>query len=132
MAGSYSIVDIGSVPEDRFPESGVSHAKLTAALGATEMRVNTVTLEPGETVGYHTHEAQEEIYVCVEGPGQVYVDGSLEEVPEHGVARFDPEVPRQVLNTSEDETHVWVMFGAPMVGTMEDFGEYQVAKGGYE
>lgn len=132
MAGAYSIVDIDAVSEEQFPESGVSHAKLTEALGAMEMRVNKVALDPGEIVGYHTHESQEEIYVCVDGPGQVFVDGSLETVPDGGVVRFDPEVPRQVLNTTDDETHVWVMFGAPKVGTLEDFGEYQVAEGGYE
>ncbi len=132
MADGYSIVDIEAVEEEPFPASGVDHAKLTEHLEAEEMRVNMVTLDPGEVVGYHTHERQEEIYVCVDGPGEVYVDGNLETVPEGGVVRFAPDVPRQLLNTTDDQHHVWVMFGAPPVGTIEDFGEFQMAPGGYE
>lgn len=132
MPEGFSIVDISDIDEEPFPESGVLHAKLTEPLGAEEMRVNKVSLSPGQTVGYHTHERQEEIYVCIEGPGEVFIDGEVYEVPQGGVVRLSPEVPRQVLNTSESDTHVWVMFGAPMVGTVEDFGEYQVATGGYE
>lgn len=131
MGTDFAVVDIGTVETEPFPESGVHHAKLTEPLGAEEMRVNTVTLDPGQIVGYHTHERQEEIYVCVDGPGQVFVDGDLHEVPEGGVVRFGPEVPRQVLNTTDSATHVWVMLGAPPLGTVEDFGEYQVADGGF-
>lgn len=132
MRTDYEIVDPESVPTERFPESGIRHTKLTGKLGAEEMRVNTVTLEPGQVVGYHTHVEQEEIYVCVDGPGQVFVDGTLQEVPEGGVVRIGADVPRQVLNTGEEGIHRWAMFGAPTVGTREDFGEYEVASGGYE
>lgn len=132
MAGDFAIVDIDEMGTEPFPESGIEHAKLTEALGAEEMRVNALILEPGEVVGYHTHVDQEEIYVCTQGPGEVYIDGDLAEVPEGGVVRMQADVPRQLLNTTDDATHRWVMFGAPTVGTVEDFGEYEVAAGGFE
>ncbi|MFW5965703.1 MAG: cupin domain-containing protein [Halodesulfurarchaeum sp.] len=124
MSQDFSIVDVEAHETEPFPESGVEHVKLTEALGATDMRVNAVVLEPGEIVGYHTHERQEEIYVCTKGPGQVYVDGELHEVPQGGIVRLQAAVPRQLLNVTADETHRWVMFGAPPVGTLEDYGEY--------
>jgi quercetin dioxygenase-like cupin family protein len=132
MSEGYEIVDVEELGTEPFPESGIEHAKLTEALGAQDMRVNALILEPGQVVGYHTHERQEEIYVCTEGPGEVFVDGELHEVPQGGVIRIRADVPRQLLNTTETETHRWVMFGAPTVGTVEDFGEYQVATGGYD
>lgn len=132
MTDGYAIVDAEGIETEPFPESGIHHAKLTDALGAQDMRVNTVVLDPGDIVGYHTHERQEEIYVCVDGPGEVYVDDEHHDVPEGGVVRIRADVPRQVLNTGDSGTHRWVMFGAPMVGSKADFGEYIVAEGGYE
>ncbi|WP_336001616.1 cupin domain-containing protein [Halorientalis halophila] len=131
MAEEFAIVDAGEIGTEPFPISGVEHAKLTELLGAEDMRVNALILEPDDVVDYHTHERQEEIYVCTKGPGQVYIDGDLHEVPEGGVVRVGAAVPRQLLNTTESATHRWVMFGAPPVGTVEEFGEYVRSDGGY-
>ncbi|APE96239.1 cupin domain-containing protein [Halodesulfurarchaeum sp. HSR-GB] len=131
MAENFKIVDPDSVPETPFPESGVTHTKLSGELRAQEMRINQVTVDPGEVVGYHSHTRQEEIYVCHRGPGEVYIDGEHYEVPEGGIVRIGCDVPRQVLNTGEEPT-VWIMFGAPPIGTVQDFGEYEVAEGGYD
>ncbi|MDZ7849541.1 MAG: cupin domain-containing protein [Halodesulfurarchaeum sp.] len=130
MAKDYQILEPDSIPETPFPESGVTHRKLTGELRAQEMRVNQVTVDPGEVVGYHSHKRQEEIYVCHKGPGEVYVDGEHLEVPEGGIVRIGVDVPRQVLNTGDFPT-VWIMFGAPPIGTREDYGEYEVSDGGY-
>lgn len=130
MAADYRIVDPTSVAETAFPESGVSHRKLTEELGARDMRVNQVTVDPGEVVGYHSHNRQEEIYVCHKGPGEVYLDGDHREVPEGGIVRISADVPRQLLNTGSKPS-VWIMFGAPPIGTLEDYGEYQVEEGGF-
>lgn len=131
MSEDFTIVDCGEIGTDPFPVSGVEHAKLTESLGAEEMRVNALVLEPDEVVGYHTHERQEEIYVCTQGPGQVYINGDLHEVPEGGVVRVGADVPRQLLNTTESASHRWVLFGAPPVGTVEELGEYVRSEGGY-
>ena len=117
-----AVLTLEDVPVDRFPESGIPHRKLTEALGATEMRVTAVTLEPGQATDAHAHERQEEIYVALDG-GRVEIDGEEREVAPGGVVRVGPDPARRVVNES-DEERTWLMFGAPPVGTVEDFGEY--------
>jgi quercetin dioxygenase-like cupin family protein len=123
MRDGFAVVDPGDVSRERFPESGLSHRKLTDPLGCTEMRVNTVTLRPGEATAPHSHERQEEVYVALDG-GHVRIDGEVHEVSRGGVVRVGPDPVRSVHNESDDETQAWVLFGAPPVGTVDDFGEY--------
>lgn len=67
MTDEFSVVDLADVEQEPFPESGLLHRKLTEVLGSTEMRVNTVTLGPGEATAPHAHERQEEVYVARRG-----------------------------------------------------------------
>lgn len=122
MNEEYSIVHYADLEPESFTESNVEHWKLTGELGATEMRANAVELAPGESLDAHAHERQEEIYVAVTD-GQVEIEGDVYDVPEGGVVRFGPSPIRGLRNDTE-ETHVWILFGAPPVGTVEDFGEY--------
>jgi quercetin dioxygenase-like cupin family protein len=123
----FEVVDLEEVEREPFPESGLPHRKLTRALGCTEMRVNAVTLRPGESTAPHVHERQEEVYVALDG-GHVEVDGAVREVPPGGVVRVGPGAVRSVRNESEDE-RTWLAFGAPPAGTVEDFGEYRMPDG---
>lgn len=123
MAKDWAIVEPESVTAERFPESGVCHRKLTEELGCTEMRVNRVTLDPGEAVADHAHEDQEEVYISLTG-GHVRIDGEVHTVPEGGIVRVGPEPIRSVRNESTQDVHVWVMIGAPPVGSVDDFGAY--------
>lgn len=122
MNEEYSIVHYADLEPEPFTESNVEHWKLTGELGATEMRVNAVELAPGESLDAHAHERQEEIYVAVTD-GQVEIEDDVYDVPEGGVVRLGPTPVRGLRNDTE-ETHVWILFGAPPVGTVEDFGEY--------
>jgi quercetin dioxygenase-like cupin family protein len=125
MSEEFAIVHYESLDGDRFPESGVEHWKLTEALGATETRVNVVRLEPGQSLSAHRHDRQEELYVTPTG-GQVRIEDETHVVPAEGVVRMGPDCIRKVTNETTEETHVWVMIGAPPVGTVEDFGEYRM------
>ena len=122
MSDDFAIVHYTDRETEPFNESAVEHAKLTAPLGATEMRVNAVSLDPGEVLDPHAHERQEEIYVAVTD-GQVEIEGTVHDVPTGGVVRLGPDPVRGLCNDT-DETHVWILFGAPPVGTVENFGEY--------
>ena len=122
MGEDYAIVHYADLVPESFNEADVDHRKLTAALGATEMRVNAVELDPGESLPAHAHERQEEIYVAVTD-AQVEIEDDVHDVSEGGVVRLGPTPIRGIRNDT-DETHVWIMFGAPPVGTVEDFGEY--------
>ena len=125
MTTDFNVVDPETVEAERFPESGNRHRKLTDALGCTEMRVNAVTLEPGEATTPHAHKRQEEVYVALDG-GTVEIDGETYDVARGGVVRIGPEPMRSVRNHSDDAAQTWVMIGAPPLGTVDDFGEYTV------
>lgn len=125
MPETYAAVELEDVAQEPFPESGNLHRKLTGELGCQEMRVNTVTLEPGEATAPHSHERQEEVYVALDG-GQVRIDGTDHDVSPGSVVRVGPDPTRSVRNETDDESQTWVMFGAPPVGTVDDYGEYRM------
>mgnify|MGYP002761036745 CR=1 FL=1 len=62
MFEEFAIADREAVDTEAFPNSGVEHSKLTDPVGAEDVRVNVLFLDPGDVVGYHAHERQEEIY----------------------------------------------------------------------
>ncbi|MGM0604504.1 MAG: hypothetical protein ACQETB_02405 [Halobacteriota archaeon] len=84
-----------------------------------------MTLRPGQATAPHAHERQEEVYVSMDG-GQVRIDGSSVTVPPGAVVRIGPEPVRSIANDTAEERHTWVMFGAPPVGSIDDFGAYVV------
>jgi uncharacterized cupin superfamily protein len=126
MRTDFSVVDRETVEQERFPESGNFHRKLTDALGCTKMRVNAVTLDPGSATAPHAHERQEEAYVALDG-GRVRIDGPDHDVAPGGVVRIGPEPTRSIRNETDDAVQTWILFGAPPLGTVDDFGEYTVA-----
>lgn len=128
MTAEFSVVDLESIEQEPFPESGTLHRKLTEPLGCTEMRVNTVTLGPGDATAPHSHKQQEEVYIALDG-GSVQIEGSRYEVPPGGVVRVGPDAVRSVRNDSESEDQTWIMCGAPPLGTIDDFGEYTMPAG---
>jgi len=125
MGSTFSILDPADVDPVPFPESGMLHRQLTEALGCEAMRVNAVTLEPGESLAEHRHERQEELYIALTG-GSVVIDGYEHAVPSGGLVRIAPSALRYVTNRSSDEAQRWLMLGAPPVGTNENYGEYVV------
>lgn len=40
------------------------------------------------------------------------------------MVRIGPDPVRSLRNERADTSQTWVLFGAPPVGTIEDFGEY--------
>lgn len=125
MSEDFAIVDPADIDPERFPESGLLHRKLTRSLGCTELRVNSITLEPGQATAPHSHERQEEVYVALDG-GHVRIGDSIHEVAPGGLVRIGPGPVRSIRNPSTDTPQTWLLFGAPPVGTVEDFGEYRV------
>lgn len=128
MADPFAVVHVPDVPEEPFPESGRAHRKLTERLGCTEMRVNAVTLGPGESTAAHAHERQEEVYVALDG-GVVVVGASRHELAPGDLVRLGPDAVRHVHNPTDDREQTWLLFGAPPVGTVDDYGEYSMPEG---
>lgn len=54
------------------------------------------------------------------------IDDTRYDVPAGGLVRIGPGPVRCVHNDSETASQRWLMFGAPPVGSIDDFGEYVV------
>ena len=124
----FGIVEPSTVETEQFDTCETSVRKLTEPLGCVELRLNQVEVEPGEVTTPHTHEGQEEVFVAKTG-GQIAIEGEVHDVPEGGIVRVHPNTVRNLLNRTDEETHVWLAIGAPPVGTVEGFGAYVVADG---
>ena len=124
MTDGFAVVDPTTVPTEAFQTCETAVRKLTARLGCTELRVNQVLLEPGEVTTPHTHEGQEEVFTAVTD-GQIAIEGDVHDVPAGAVVRVHPDTVRNLCNHTDDR-HVWLAFGAPPVGTTDNFGSYVV------
>lgn len=113
MSEDYSIVDVDGADRDEGSLSGTLHVNLTEELGTTEMTARVWMLSPGDEITYHRETTQEELYYAVEGPGRMRLAGEVIDVPENGAVRVPPQTPRQVLNDTDDEEHIWLIVGAP-------------------
>ncbi|MGB9930987.1 cupin domain-containing protein [Haloarcula amylolytica] len=125
MTADFAVIELEEIEQEQFPESGNSHRKLTEPLGCTEMRINTVTLGPGETTAPHFHEQQEEVYIALDG-GVVEIEGTRHDVSSGSVVRIGPDAIRSVRNDTDTEEQTWIMCGAPPLGTVNDFGQYRM------
>jgi quercetin dioxygenase-like cupin family protein len=125
MVEGYASYDPGAVEPTPSEGSGTPQVDLTAALGCEAMRARVWRLSPGDALVAHRHREQEELYVCLRGPGRLSVDGEGVTVPENGVVRVAPATPRQLFNDT-DGTHEWVVVGAPPV---ERDGVHDVGEG---
>lgn len=87
---------------------------LIEATGMEEMRARMWYFEPGDSVTYHYHDAQEELFYVVSGTGHMLIgeERELIEVPEGGMVKPDTTTPRQLRNESDEEV-VWLIVGAP-------------------
>ncbi|MFY4813532.1 hypothetical protein [Haloarcula argentinensis] len=124
MGSSFEIVQPATVPTEQFNTCDTEVRKLTDPLGCEEMRVNQVVVEPDSVTTPHTHDGQEEVFVTTTG-GQIAIEGDVREISECGVVRVHPNAVRNLCNHT-DETHIWLAFGTPPVGTVGSFGDYVV------
>jgi quercetin dioxygenase-like cupin family protein len=115
VTGRHGFVDTGALEyqSDPTPGSEKRFAQLTDTLGCEQVRLNSFVIPPGEAGPYHRHESQEEVYVLLAGPGRMKIDGELVDVPEGGVVRVPPDLPRKFVNDSGDAEQRWLAFGAP-------------------
>ena len=131
MPDPFSVVDPSEIEPESFNTCETAVRKLTEPLGATELRVNQVLVDPGEVTTPHTHAAdgdapgQEEVFVAMTD-GQIAIEGAVHDIAAGNVVRVRPDIERNLLNRTDAATHVWLAFGAPPVGTVDDFGGYVV------
>lgn len=113
---AYATVNVETAERTPSKKSGTPRIVLTEALGLEKMRSNVWFLSPGDAMSRHRHGTQEELYVQLRGPGRMWIDDELLDVPQGTVVRVPPETERQVLNDTEGE-HVWLIIGVPPVAS---------------
>jgi uncharacterized cupin superfamily protein len=94
----YAKTNLGEV-EDMAVKHGLSRtqeARFPAAdLGAEQTGINYLIVKPGEREAFaHRHKLAEEIYVVLDGSGQVKLDETVEELKPLDAVRVSPGVAR--------------------------------------
>lgn len=82
---------------------------LKDVLGFTGCEISINSMAPGTGMPiYHSHHQNEEVYIFIQGKGQVQIDGETLEVKEGSIVRISPEAERIWRNNS-DEPLVYVI-----------------------
>jgi mannose-6-phosphate isomerase-like protein (cupin superfamily) len=97
-------------------------------LGARNMSVTWVDVDPGAEQRSHSHEDSEQIYVIVRGHGRMQVAGDVEDVGEGDLVFIPPATDHGITNDGS-ETLVYVTAASPPV-SMEELYQVQLAPGG--
>lgn len=69
-------------------------------------------LQPGQSVGHHTHEQAEETYILMQGRSQIRIGETVVEAKAFDAFRFPADVPRSVYNHTQEDCW-WVFIGTP-------------------
>jgi mannose-6-phosphate isomerase-like protein (cupin superfamily) len=93
-----------------------AHKLLDLYPGSAIKSVGVVRLEPGASIGDHSHKGDEDFYYCLSGCG-VVIDNGVEHPFTPGTLQITRSGESQALrNTGETE----LVFFAALVATMED------------
>jgi mannose-6-phosphate isomerase-like protein (cupin superfamily) len=91
---------------------GYGFRKIRKELGVTAFGVNAIVAPPGYVAGYHYHDEQEELYICLSGAMRIeFGDGSSHDLGPGGVARVDPPTTRRISNPGEEDLVLVVVGG---------------------
>lgn len=93
-----------------------AHKLLDLFPGSAIKSVGVVRLEPGASIGEHSHEGDEDFYYCLSGHG-VVIDNGVEQAFTPGTLQITRSGESQALrNTGETE----LVFFAALVATVEE------------
>lgn len=76
-------------------------------LTGCEISINSMPAGAGMPI-YHSHHQNEEIYIFIQGQGQIQIDGDTLEIKEGSIVRISPEAERIWRNNS-DEALVYII-----------------------
>jgi uncharacterized cupin superfamily protein len=94
-------------------QMGVANTDLARQLEASTLGARLWRLAPGQASTRHRHDAQEELYVVLEGTGRMRVaDDDALSLPPLSAVLVAPEAPRQIFNDTTTDA-LWLVVGAP-------------------
>jgi len=80
------------------PDTGDRFVALRRQLGVSSFGINQVVLQPGQRGRIHRHQAQEEVYVVLEGRLTLIVEGEETDLGVGELIRVAPRLRRQLVN----------------------------------
>lgn len=106
---NYAMIDTG--PCDQWPDYTVELPGLEIPgklfvkdlLGLTGCEISINSMSPGAGMPvYHNHKQNEEVYIFIQGKGQIQIDGDILDVQEGSIVRIATEGERIWRNNSDN------------------------------
>lgn len=94
------------------PDAGDRFQRLRAELDVTAFGMNLLTLQPGQRSRIHSHAAQEEVLLVLEGELTLSVEGDERRLRVGELVRIAPSVRRQLLNRHPQRLVMLALGGA--------------------
>jgi len=83
---------------------------LKDVLGLTGCEISINSMAPGAGMPiYHQHQQNEEVYIFIQGRGQVQVDGEVVDVQEGTIVRIAPSGERSWRNNNSSEPLLYII-----------------------
>ena len=94
------------------PDAEERFVSLRRELGVTSFGINQILLRPGQRGRIHSHSAQEEVYLVLDGTLTLWVEGERHELGQGRLARVAPGVRRQIANPHPEPVLLLALGGA--------------------
>lgn len=109
---NFTTVDLGSFADIEYEENGRPKKFLKDTLALTGMEISVTTVAPGgKSPFFHSHKQNEELYIFIEGSGQMQLDDNLVDVKEGTLIKVLPQSKR-AIRANNDEQLVYLCIQA--------------------
>ncbi len=98
------------------PEVGVGIAKMVES---DKLSVHIAVVKPGTTLKKHYHKHRDEVYIIVDGEGEVYLGDKVVKVSRGDIVIIPRETIHGIRNTADREL-VFMFISAPPFNPKED------------
>lgn len=96
----------------RSNQMGVLNTDLAKQLEATDLGARLWRLEPGQASTKHRHQAQNELYVVLEGTGRIRIGDESLTLDPLSALLIEAATVRQVFNDTDSDA-LWLVVGTP-------------------
>jgi uncharacterized cupin superfamily protein len=109
---TFHVAEVGPFSQIGYEDPKMPKKFLKDILGLTGMEISVTTIPAGKTTPFfHSHKQNEELYICIEGSGEVQLDDELIPFKEGTMINVLPEA-RRGLRASADEALVYLCIQA--------------------
>jgi mannose-6-phosphate isomerase-like protein (cupin superfamily) len=100
----FHVVNLGKYSEIDYKDAQLPKKFLKELLHLTGMEISVTTIPAGVSFPFfHSHKENEELYIVVQGSGQIQADNELIDISEGSMVSMRPEVKRSIRASTETE-----------------------------